>query len=158
MKLYHGSNTIIENIDLAKSKPYKDFGKGFYLTEIREQALRLGQNRANITREGAATVNEYYFDETIMRSGNLNVKEWNDYCEEWAQFVIRNRDHTLPLLQSDFDIVYGPIANDGVNFQLRRYKAGSVTIKELVDELRYSKGITFQYCFLTEKAIAYLKK
>ena len=40
MKLYHGSNTSIERIDLNRSKPYKDFGKGFYLTTIREQALR----------------------------------------------------------------------------------------------------------------------
>ena len=41
MKLYHGSNTSIARIDLNRSKPYKDFGKGFYLTTIREQALRM---------------------------------------------------------------------------------------------------------------------
>ncbi len=34
MKLYHGSNIAIERIDFARCKPYKDFGQGFYLTEI----------------------------------------------------------------------------------------------------------------------------
>ncbi|WP_428863329.1 DUF3990 domain-containing protein [Clostridium sediminicola] len=36
MKLYHGSNTIITTIDLEKCRPYKDFGKGFYCTGIKE--------------------------------------------------------------------------------------------------------------------------
>lgn len=35
MILYHGSNVAIDKIDLAKCRPYKDFGKGFYLTDIR---------------------------------------------------------------------------------------------------------------------------
>ncbi|MCM1399251.1 MAG: DUF3990 domain-containing protein [Clostridium sp.] len=38
MKLYHGSNTKIDNINLAMCRPYKDFGTGFYLTDIKEQA------------------------------------------------------------------------------------------------------------------------
>lgn len=44
MILFHGSNTIIESIDLAKSRPFKDFGKGFYLTDILEQAQRMAAN------------------------------------------------------------------------------------------------------------------
>ncbi len=38
MKLYHGSNITVETIDLGKCRPYKDFGKGFYLTDIEAQA------------------------------------------------------------------------------------------------------------------------
>ena len=30
MKLYHGTNTDFDVIDLAKSNKYKDFGQGFY--------------------------------------------------------------------------------------------------------------------------------
>ena len=30
MKLYHGSNTKIDSINLAMCRPYKDFGTGFY--------------------------------------------------------------------------------------------------------------------------------
>lgn len=38
MILYHGSNTDIQEIDLSQSRPYKDFGQGFYLTQDKEQA------------------------------------------------------------------------------------------------------------------------
>lgn len=40
MKLYHGSDTLIESIDLSRCRPYKDFGRGVYLTDIREQAVK----------------------------------------------------------------------------------------------------------------------
>ena len=35
MRLYHGSNIAIDSINLAMCRPYKDFGKGFYLTDIK---------------------------------------------------------------------------------------------------------------------------
>ena len=41
MKPYYGSNTIIEQIDLSRCKPYKDFRQGFYLAEIREQVEQM---------------------------------------------------------------------------------------------------------------------
>jgi hypothetical protein len=41
MILYHGSNVKIIDIDLSKARPFKDFGRGFYLTEIKEQAQRM---------------------------------------------------------------------------------------------------------------------
>ena len=41
MILYHGSNMAIDGIDLNRCRPYKDFGRGFYLTDIREQAQRM---------------------------------------------------------------------------------------------------------------------
>ncbi len=41
MILYHGSNVAIQEIDLDRCRPYKDFGKGFYLTDIKDQAQRM---------------------------------------------------------------------------------------------------------------------
>ena len=38
MKLYHGSNILIDKIDLSKSKPNKDFGRGFYLSDNEEHS------------------------------------------------------------------------------------------------------------------------
>ena len=57
-----------------------------------------------------------------------------------------------------YDIVYGPIADDGVTFQLRRYQSGVISIEELVKELQYAKGITFQYYFGTPLALSKLTK
>ena len=44
MRLYHGTNIDFNVIDLTKSNKYKDFGQGFYLTDIRTQAAELAAN------------------------------------------------------------------------------------------------------------------
>ena len=40
MRLYYGSNIVIDNINLAMCRPYKDLGPGFYLTDIEEKAKK----------------------------------------------------------------------------------------------------------------------
>ena len=88
MKLYHGSNIIIEQIDLSKCKPYKDFGQGFYLTEIKEQAEQMAKRTSAIYgRE--AVVTEFEFNETALKT--LSVKTFEEPNEEWALFVMANR-------------------------------------------------------------------
>ena len=154
IKLYHGSNMLISKPNLQLCKPYKDFGKGFYLSADRKQAQLLAEQRTRQTLEGRPVVNEFEFDEMLMTSGELKVITFNDYSEEWVRFIIANRDIHHEQQVHDYDIVYGPIADDSVSFQLRRYQRGVIsTIKELIQELRYSKGITFQYYFGTQKAL-----
>lgn len=58
----------------------------------------------------------------------------------------------------DFDIVYGPIANDRVGRQIMNLKEGYISFEEFMQRLQFMKGITFQYAFCTEKAISKLKK
>lgn len=159
MELYHGSNVRIEKPDFALCKPYKDFGKGFYLSAEKEQALDIAKQRVRTTQEGEPTVNTFMFDESLMTSGELKVLIFEDYSEEWVKFVLANRDIHSPHPFHDYDIVYGPIADDGVTFQLRRYQRGVIrTIAELIEELRYPKGITFQYFFGTQRALDKLIK
>ncbi len=157
MKLYHGSNILIQEIDLARSKPYKDFGQGFYLSSNREQALRMAEIRAYFTAEGEAVVTEFDFDESLLTDGSLNVKLFDDYSVEWAEFIIQNRSLEVQQPCHNYDIVYGPIADDGVGLQLKRYENGAISIEQLVAELKYAKGITYQYYFGTEKAISKLQ-
>lgn len=83
---------------------------------------------------------------------------WKDYCVEWIKFVIRNRNRRLPYPWHDYDIVYGPIADDGVTFQIRRYEAGFLTIEQLIDELKYKGGVTYQYFFANKNAISKLTR
>lgn len=52
MRLYHGSNVMIEQPDLSYSKPFKDFGRGFYLSPIREQAEERAKQMVDILQEG----------------------------------------------------------------------------------------------------------
>lgn len=158
MILYHGSNMVIDTPDLTKSKPNKDFGQGFYLSADYEQAQALAMQKVRQTLQGSAVVNRFVFDESQMQNPDLKVKVFDDYCEEWVQFIATNRDVNTIQPAHDFDIVYGPIADDGVTFQLKRYWAGYITIDGLLKELQYAKGITFQYFFGTQKALNLLKK
>lgn len=153
MILYHGSNIAITVPDLSKSKPYKDFGKGFYLSADLHQAERMAELRTLLMGTGSPIVSKFQFDEALLQSYELNVKTFLNYSEEWAEFVLMNRDIDVNQPAHDFDIVYGPIADDGVTFQLRRYKSGAITLAELVKELHYSHGITYQYFFGSQRAI-----
>ena len=153
IKLYHGSNQKIEVPDLAHSKPFKDFGRGFYLSADKQQALDLAFQKVSQTEQGKAEVTEFLFDETVMQSSDLKVLVFPDYSEEWALFVLKNRDKSAQHPTHDYDIVYGPIADDGVTYQLRRYEGGVISLQRLVEELKYAKGITFQYYFGTNRAL-----
>lgn len=158
IRLYHGSNTKIEVPDLIHSKPFKDFGRGFYLSPEKQQAWDMAFQKVNQTKEGKAEVTEFLFDEIMMTSDELKVLSYTDYSEEWALFVLANRDRQREHPIHDYDIVYGPIADDGVTYQLRRYVGGVISMHRLVEELKYAKGITFQYFFGTERALKLLKR
>ena len=158
MILYHGSNVKIEVPNLEKSKPYKDFGRGFYLSADKNQALRMAEQKTLQLLIGEPIVSEFEFDETLLKSNELKVKIFEDYSVEWANFILQNRDVHNQHPIHEYDIVYGPIADDGVTFQLRRYQAGTISIDELVKELQYAKGITFQYFFGTTLALEKLKR
>lgn len=158
MILYHGSNVKIEVPNLEKSKPYKDFGRGFYLSADKNQALRMAEQKTLQLLIGEPIVSEFEFDETLLQSNELKVKIFEDYSVEWANFILQNRDVHNQHPIHEYDIVYGPIADDGVTFQLRRYQSGTISIEELVKELKYAKGITFQYFFGTTLALEKLKR
>jgi hypothetical protein len=155
MKLYHGSNIGIEEIDLSKSKPNKDFGKGFYLSDDYEQARKMAHLKV-LTLGGEETVTEFQFDEKLMSSSEMKIKVFKDYSSEWADFVLANRDGSQSV--EYYDIVYGPIADDRVGLQIRKLKDGSIDKDEFLHRLKYMKGITFQYFFGTEKSIGCLKR
>ena len=153
MKLYHGSNTSFEKVDLRLGRPNKDFGRGFYLTDIRSQAADMAQRRANVGG-GTPVVLTFLFDESVLKSGALKVKIFETVSEEWAQFIIANRKHGRQA-KHDYDIVVGPIADDGVVMQIDRYLNHMIDMPTLVRELTYRK-LNRQYFFGTEKALQYL--
>ena len=157
IKLYHGSTLNIEHIDLTKSRPNKDFGQGFYLSADYQQAWRMGEFKA-LTEGGTAVMNTYLFDESLMNFGDLKVLTFDGYTRKWAEFIFLNRNNKTTEPAHDYDIVYGPIANDRVGLQISKYDAGDITLEQLLENLKYMKGITFQYYFGTERAISKLQK
>lgn len=150
MTLYHGSNVAIETISLAKSRPNKDFGRAFYLSDNERQAMEMAHFKA-MTEGGRECVTSFSFD----NDGTLITKCFDAYTEEWAEFVFNNRDERQDF-HHPYDIVYGPIANDTVGVQIRDLRERKISMDRFLKNLMYHKGVTFQYAFCTPKAISKL--
>ena len=155
MILFHGTNTDIEKIDLSRSLNHKDFGKGFYLTDSRVTAIRMATKKARLFG-GKAILIIYEFDEAALHS-DLKVKVFPEKTVEWFLFVDANRDRENQLPIHDYDIIVGPIADDGVVVQITSYRQNIYTAEEAAKGLQ-DKFLDQQYYFGTEKALRYLKK
>jgi len=150
MILYHGSNQNFNNVDLSKSKNRRDFGKGFYTTTIREQALQWGYNMFN--RFDGEGIFLYEFD--FLPSDDLKSKLFSEISDEWFDFILSNRISNN--LQHDFDFVQGPVANDKTILTITGFIDGIFTREEAMRRLRYSKA-NDQVSLHTERAISLLK-
>ncbi len=156
MKLYHGTNIVFDKIDLRKSKPNKDFGQGFYLSPDYGQALNMAKIKMEQQQEGEPVVMEFEVEEENMN--DLHTLVFDDYSEQWAEFILANRNNSTGAPVHDYDIVIGPIANDRVGVQLWKYENQLIDMSTLVSKLKYMKGLTVQYFFGTEKALVILKR
>ena len=156
MILYHGTNENIETIDLTKGLRHKDFGKGFYVTPDKATAIRMAKKKARLFG-GTATLITYEMDDSVFQS-DLKIKVFpEEACVEWLLFVDANRDRKNETPIHDFDIVIGPIANDGVVLQLTNYREGIYSPEE-VAKLLQDRYLDQQYYFGTERALRFLHK
>ncbi len=156
MILYHGTNKAFDTIDLTKSKPNKDFGQGFYLSREYSQAMEMAKTKFDQIKTGFPTVLTYEVDEQQMNQ--LKVLRFDAYTFEWARFILMNRRNDTDKPMHDYDIVYGPIANDKVGVQLWKFENQMIDLETFTRNLHRMEGITFQYFFGTERAIKLLKK
>ncbi len=139
---------------MQKSKPNKDFGKGFYLSADYEQALNMARIKVEQQQQGTPLVMEFEVDEDTMNA--LHLLRFDDYSEQWAEFILANRNNSTDHPIHDYDIVIGPIADDRVGLQLWKYESQLIDLPTLVSKLKYMKGMTVQYFFGTEKALTLL--
>ncbi len=149
MILYHGSNQDFNNIDLSKSKDRRDFGKGFYTTTIREQALQWGYNIYQ--RFGGDGIYLYEFE--FSPSADLISKHFPNISDDWFDFILSNR--TSNALNHNFDFVQGPVADDKIVFTITGFIDGLYSKDEAMQRLRYSKA-NDQVSLHTQKAVSQL--
>lgn len=155
-RLYHGSNVAIEHIDLSLSKRGKDFGQGFYLNANPDQAMAMAVRTTRFLSEGQPTLSCFEFDKDEATKQGLNIKIFPDYSEEWAEFVVMNRKNNSDTPAHSYDIVIGPIADDTVGVQIRRFIMGYLSASALVEELKFRGDHATQYFFGAPKAIKFL--
>jgi hypothetical protein len=154
--LYHGSNVEIKSIDLKLSKPNKDFGKGFYLSDNYKQAYEMAIFKTELFG-GTAIVTKFEFDEKKLTDDSFKILRFTEYSKEWAEFVFKNRNQKNDMSSQDYDIIIGPIANDRVGIQIRRYMENEIDLDTFIEKIKFMKGITIQFFFGTQKAVDLLK-
>jgi len=157
MTVYHGSYIEILDIDLSQSVINRDFGKGFYVTKLREQAEYWATRKGRqYHTEGAIT--EFEFSEAAFTSYKMNVLRFTDYTEEWLDFVVMNRTTESHDNLHDYDIVEGPVANDDIATRIAIYLIGDITKAEFLEELKFKHTISHQIAFCTQKSLQTLKR
>lgn len=148
MILYHGSYLEIPRPDLAHSRANVDFGPGFYVTPIYEQAEKWCGRFRRRGKDGV--VSRYRFEDG--REAQLKVLKFDAYTEEWLDFILSCRTGKDT---TDFDLVVGGVVNDRVFNTVELFFDGLIDKTEAIRRLRYEKP-NLQLCFRTEKALALL--
>ena len=133
--VYHGSSVAVPNPKILINGHYKDFGYGFYCTNIEKQAKRWA-----LTQKGESIVNKYIYTE----NPELNICTFSDMSETWLQFVVNCRRG----IEHNFDIVEGPMADDTIFNYVQNFLDGEIS-RAAFWELAKFKYPTHQISFHT---------
>ena len=146
--VYHGGTETIENPICKFGRKNLDFGQGFYVTNLREQAVTWANNMAR-NRKMPAVLNRYRLDkEAILQ--NARCKIFKAYDKEWLEFIVENR--TGQELAKDYDYVEGGVANDRVVDTINLYIAGLMELSTALRELSKHQPNN-QICILSQDLI-----
>ena len=139
MIIYHGSNVVVSRPQILINGFYKDFGYGFYCTNIEKQAKRWA-----MTKKGSSVINRYSY----IENNDLKLLCFDEMTEEWLQFVVDCRTGK----EHDYDIVEGPMADDQIWDYVEDYISNKIS-KAAFWELVKFKYPTHQIVFCTEAAL-----
>jgi hypothetical protein len=147
MIVYHGSNMIVDKPDVSHAFRDLDFGRGFYVTTVRDQAERWAKRKALYSKGSKPIVNEY---EMSVDMDGLIVKDFGDDLDSWIDFVCECRDGNTAYRK--YDIIIGKVANDKVFRVVDMYHSGIWDKARAIKEIRVYPGYD-QIAFITQKAI-----
>ena len=149
--LYHGSYIEVPSPLVGLGRKKVDFGQGFYLTNLHEQAKSWAETIAERKgRNRQPVVSEYKLDYTSVKNDGFRVRVFESYDIEWLEYVIdcrRGGD-----MQKLFDMVEGGVANDNVIDTVEDYENDIITAEQALGQLRYKK-VNHQLCILNQKII-----
>lgn len=166
--LYHGSIDLFEKIDIAKGKPLKDFGKGFYTTRDITHAQNLAKRNLRFEKDRRSELGSaddikmwlYSYEFDLSEATEMSVKEFPTADKEWIKFIVENR--TKKEKTHNFDIVIGPTADDNTRAAIRAVvsaaESGDLSDRELsaLILLIEPDRLPTQYFFGTERAVRLL--
>ena len=155
MKIYHGSNVIVDKPVILPPEVGKtvDFGVGFYTTTSYEQAERWVGIRYKRGELASGFVSCYEIPDDLLANPDLKCLSFGAATEDWLNFVMGNRDGLVT--DHGYDIVSGPVANDRVYATLTLFEIGQLDVEETIRRLK-TYTLVDQNLFLTEKVLSYL--
>ena len=141
--IFHGSNVVVESPKILVMGFYKDFGYGFYCTNLEKQAQKWA-----ITKKGDSIVSVYNF----QAGSTLKIKSFQTMTDEWLDFVVNCRQG----IPHDYDIVEGPMADDQIWDYVEDLMDGTIT-REAFWVLVKFKYPTHQIVFCSPESLSALK-
>lgn len=147
MTVYHGSTFIVQTPDVTKSKKYLDFGKGFYVTTIKDQAEKWAKRKKLFSPESKVGIVNIYELDNLNDIKHLDFK---DYTIEWLHFVSKCR-HGEDIYKQ-YDVISGAVADDAVFKCVDMYFKGIWDEERTISELRFYK-LSNQICFVNQTVL-----
>jgi hypothetical protein len=147
MIVYHGSIITVDSPDVQHSYRPLDFGKGFYVTSVREQAERWARRKAALLGSDKAIINAYEMKEN---TDGLKIKSFAPDLMDWIDFVCECRDGKTEYQK--YDLIYGKVANDRVFRVVDMYHTGIWDKERALKEIKVYSTYD-QIAFITQKAI-----
>lgn len=149
--LYHGSYMEVTSPETEKGRKKVDFGQGFYLTRLFEQAEKW--SRAIAIRKGPKfqpVVNVYTLDYSKIAEAGYDIKMFTEYNLEWLDYVVDCRHSGTK--QELYDVIEGGVANDNVIDTVEDFENGRITAEQALGQLIYKK-INHQICIRNQEVI-----
>ena len=148
MKIYHGSTIVIGHPIAAAGRERLDFGRGFYVTDIKSQAEFWAERMQRIKQE-AGIVNVYEMDVDKVKK-TFRYYRFENYDNEWLQFIVANRMGKDDIEQ--YDVIEGGVANDRVIDTVEAYMANLMPLETALRELSKHRPNN-QLCITNQKVI-----
>lgn len=146
--VYHGGTEIIDKPNVSAGRPNLDFGLGFYITDMRQQAVDWAK-RVSDRRKAKPVLNIYYLDrESILE--NYKCKVFTDYDGEWLDFIVASRQGKMPW--KGYDYIEGGVANDRVIDTISLFMADLITRDKALERLSEHRPNN-QMCILNQEII-----
>ena len=152
MTVYHGGTEIVKYPKIIKTYTGRDFGSGFYTTDIQDQAIKWAKRQARYRNKPEAILNAYALDENVFQQ--LKILKFDKYSLDWLDFVVSCRKDAG--FVHDYDIIIGKIANDDVGETIQAVVDGLTPKDYALSKLSFMQANN-QICFSTDYSLRYIK-
>lgn len=148
-QLYHGSYMSVPAPLTGVGRRELDFGPGFYVTSLREQAVRWARRVCVVRAIDTPVLSTYEFDDSLLPNG-VHRLQLERYDREWLDFIVSSRRGEEPW--KDYDIIEGGVANDQVIDTVEDYYSGRITAEQAIGQLRFARP-THQMCISSQRIV-----